>query len=134
MEGQTSRYLTTNTTLSRIVANMNKNSKIEIQSSFEPERAKDVVGKLILIGLTYFDQNGQVTEQKQLYGKITAANKSKISVRLQGVHKGEIFRLPPDTQALKEAQPGEYRLHATGDIVINPDLIVTYEINSSHEK
>jgi len=112
---------------------MNKNSKVDNQQSIDTNRAKDFIGKLVLIGLTYIDRKGLVTGQKELYGKITAISQYKITVKLQGIHKDEIFNLPPDPLVLKKAQAGEYKLHTTGEVVTDPDLLVTYEINASQK-
>jgi hypothetical protein len=95
----------------------------------ETERVESLIGKSILIGLTYIDSKGSITERKELHGKIIKINNSGISVKLQGIHNGENFRLPPNTKALKEASPGEYRLRTTGEVIINPDLFITYEVN-----
>jgi len=112
---------------------MNGNNETENRQLFDAKRAKHVVGKLILIGLTYIDNKGHITKQKQIYGKIISIDKSKISIGLQGTHQGELFNLPPDIPTLKEAQLGDYHLRETGEIVTNPDLLVTYDINSSSE-
>jgi hypothetical protein len=34
---------------------------------------------------------------------------------------GEEYTLPPDLDALRSAEPGEYELSGTGEVVVDPD-------------
>ena len=67
---------------------MKENNSKGKKSPSGPARAKSVVGKFVLIGLTYLDAEGQIVELRQYYGKITVANKHQISVKLQGLNEG----------------------------------------------
>lgn len=85
----------------------------------------DIVGKTLLIGLTYYSAEDEVIERRQLWGTVTEANKSHIQVKQ---NNGEIFSLPPDLSAIEKAPLGEYRLHSTGEVVVNPDFLTTLSI------
>lgn len=90
---------------------------------------KDLIGKILLVGITYADKDGNVKERKQFWGTVTAADKKKILIEQKN---GEIFSLPPDLSAIKPAPEGEYRLHSTGEVVVNPDFLSTW-VSESNE-
>lgn len=86
-----------------------------------------IVGKIILVGLTYTDSKENIIERKQFHGKIVDAdNENGISILIDG--KKDIFCLPPDLSAIQIASPGEYRLNKTSEVVVNPDLLSTWII------
>ena len=84
-----------------------------------------MIGKYLIIGLTYVDSNEEVIEQTQLHGRID---------RLEGqcfVFKkldGEEFSLPADLRAMSPAAPGCYKMRATGEVVEDPDYIMTWTV------
>jgi hypothetical protein len=89
--------------------------------------AASYIGKHLLIGMTYLDHKQELIEQKQFHGEIIRINDHEgIVIRLHGSDKE--FKLPPDTASLKAAPPGEYRLRATGEVVVNPDLLTTWTL------
>jgi hypothetical protein len=94
--------------------------------SFDAERASAMLGKHVIIGLTYCDDVGTLLEQVQLHGDITEADEQQIVIRLSG--SGEVFTLPPDLSAFVEAPPGEYRFRSTGEVVTDPDLMTQWTI------
>ena len=87
----------------------------------------DIVGKHVLIGLTYVDERGDVTRQEQRHGLIVRADDEGVTVQLAG-RTGDEMRLPPAREAFEPAAEGEYRLRQTGEVVVNPDLIATWTI------
>ena len=91
--------------------------------------AEDVVGKVVLVGLTYLESDGKVIEQQQFFGKVKSADRRKgILLSLQGQRLGDQYNLPPDTRALETASAGEYRIRGTGEVVIDPDYTVMFSI------
>ena len=89
---------------------------------FDHALAREVMGKYVLIGVTVLDHTGKLLEQKQFHGKVTQADpRSGFSIQLLGEREGEHEALPPDTRAFQKARPGEYRLKATGEVVVDPD-------------
>jgi hypothetical protein len=91
--------------------------------------AKDVVGKVVLVGLTYLEADGTLIEQQQFFGIVVSADSRKgILLSLRGQRAGEQDNLPPDTRAIEIASTGEYRLRATGEVVTDPDYTVMFSI------
>ena len=85
-----------------------------------------LIGKTILIGLTYYEADGKFVEQKQLFGTIKSFQRSSwIEVDLDD---GGTFDLPPDRSAIQPADKGEYRLRSSGKIVIDPDYLCSYTV------
>ena len=88
----------------------------------------DLIGKTLLVGITYYTKNGDLIERKQFYGKVVFADTSGITL-LQD--SGEKLELPPDLSSTKKAPRGEYRLHSTGETVKDPDFLSTWELYKS---
>ena len=42
----------------------------------------------------------------------------------------EPFTLPPESDAYSPADPGEYRLHSSGEVVSDPDYLTTWTVQS----
>ncbi len=94
-------------------------------NDLDEAKAADFIGKTILIGVTYEDHNGNVTERHQWFGTITSySNEEGINVRL--TDSDEFCCLPPSADAIHKADPGEYRLRSTGKVVENPDYLTTW--------
>ncbi len=88
-----------------------------------------IIGKTVLIGLTYVNTQGEAVRQAQLHGRIAEARPEEgIFVSIEG--QAEYFTLPPDLGALRPAAKGEYRLRSTGEVVVNPDFISNWTINA----
>ena len=91
----------------------------------------ELAEKTMLIGLSYYTGEGELLERKQCWGTEIEANEKRILVRL---NDGEILGLPPDLSSTRIAPPGEYRLRSTGEIVVNPDYLTTWNIHRSKEE
>lgn len=85
----------------------------------------DLLGKVILVGLTYYTHDHQLIEQKQYYGTVVRSDETCIVIRKEN---GEEFSLPPDLRSTKLAPAGEYRLRSTGEIVVDPDFLSTWNV------
>jgi hypothetical protein len=97
-------------------------------------RWKDLIGKRVLIGLTFVNKTGNVLEQRQLHGRIASAVEgSGITVDLDGNKAGESYSLPPDLRSVISAKPGEYTLRATGEVLINPDFLANFTITRASD-
>jgi hypothetical protein len=86
----------------------------------------EIIGKHVLVGMTYLDSKGDLIEQKQKHGVIVRADDEAVYVRAWDSE--DVFWLPPRLESFHEAETGEYRLRETGEIVTDPDLLATYEI------
>jgi hypothetical protein len=92
----------------------------------DEELAARVIGKHLLVGLTFLRHSGEIIEQKQLHGIVEQITRQAgIVLRLPD---GSAYRLPPDLRGIQEAPPGTYRSRATGEEVHNPDFLYTWTI------
>lgn len=102
--------------------------------AWDAELARPLLGKTVLIGLTYRTRDGSVDRQEQLYGTVRSIDaQAGIEVELAGTRLGDKYWLPPQTSNFHRASPGTYRLKATGEDVVNPDYVSTWEIGSPTE-
>ena len=98
---------------------------------FDQRRAQALVGKYVIIGLTYYDADDRLLEQRQVHGTIVAVHPELgIDVDLKGRRYGETFRLPPDLRPLRRARPGEYRLPSTGEVISDPDFECAWSVKA----
>jgi hypothetical protein len=106
------------------------NNEVEEEPPWNASLAKTLPGQMVLVGLAYFDADAEEPfEQQQMFGRVVSADARKgILLSLEGQRTGEQFNLPPDTRSFREAEPGEYRLRSTGEVVVNPDFSVTFSI------
>ena len=86
---------------------------------------ENLIGKTILVGMTFYNKNDEFVEQKQSWGKIVAVNENTIFIKQKD---GEEFSIPNDPSAIEPANPGEFRLRSTGEVVENPDFLSTWNI------
>ncbi len=95
---------------------------------FDTERAKDCLGKYVLIGITHVTQEDTLLGREELHGVIREVAPEGVRVELHGNRAGEIVQIPPALEFLSLASPGEYRLRSTGEVVVNPDLLWTWTV------
>ena len=88
----------------------------------------ELIGKTLLVGITYYTHDNEYIEQKQFYGTVTEANETVIRIKQKS---GAELTLPPDLSSTKRARPGEYKLRSTGEVVVNPDFFATWNINKA---
>lgn len=97
--------------------------------SWDEEFARRLVGKRVIVGLTRFDADGNLLEQRQFHGEIAdVAHDRGIAIRVAG--RSDLYWLPPDLRSFRLAPPGEYRLRATSEVVVNPDLMATWTVTA----
>jgi hypothetical protein len=83
-----------------------------------------MVGKYVLVGITYVDAADRPVEQRQFHGVIESANeRDGFAIR---VDDRTVEWLPPHVAAFENAAAGEYRLRSTGEVVTDPDLLSTW--------
>ncbi len=87
---------------------------------------ESLIGKHVLIGITYLDHDGHILEQTQMHGDIVGMTDEVITVKLAG--SGEEFTLPPDVEAFQKAPEGMYRLRSSGEQIVNPDLLTSWTV------
>ena len=85
----------------------------------------DLIGKVILIGVTYVDQEEQVLERKQWWGVIESASADD-GIRVNLKNSSDPCVLPPDLNAIRRAASGEYRLKESNEVIRDPDFLTTW--------
>ncbi len=85
----------------------------------------ELIGKIVLVGFTYYRKNGEFAERKQFFGKVFEVLESTVWIRK---NNGEEFSIPNDKNAIEIAPEGEYRLKTTGEVVVNPDYLSTWNV------
>jgi len=108
--------------------------KVEKMPNRKLEKAKEIIGKRVLIGISYFDHSGEAIDSEQMYGKVMSVHPDSVKVELEGLHNGEIFSMPRDLRALHKAEPGVYTLKSTGEEIENPDYTIAWNIIKPPEK
>ena len=83
-------------------------------------------GKVFLIGLTFTDKEGKVIERYQTHGTVKRLTNDGIFKIRRDDHS--IFQIPYEKETIRLAKDGKYREKSTGEIVEDPDFIMTWEI------
>ena len=92
----------------------------------------ELIGKHLLIGITFLDEDEHVIEQYQTHGIIMAINNDQGIVINKADGTGT-YVIPPDIENLHPALPGDYRIRTTGEIVVNPDFTCTWTVYATGE-
>ncbi len=99
----------------------------ESTSPFRDDEAARTIGKLVLVGVTYVDEAGELLEQVQFHGVVECAERDR-GFAIRRADTGQLEWLPPDPQAFRPAEPGEYRLRSSGEVVVDPDFLSTWTV------
>jgi len=91
------------------------------------DRLEDMLGKRLLVGIKYVDNHGRVVSQVGFCGHVVTVDPL---VSIEHGSPEQPFTLPPETDAYDVAGPGEYRLHASGEVVIDPDFLTTWTVHA----
>ena len=89
----------------------------------------EMVGAVLLVGVTYVDGSGDTESRVEFAGRVLAVS-PLVSIELAGE---EPFTLPADPEAYSRAQPGEYSLASTGEVVVDPDYTTVWTVESPTE-
>jgi hypothetical protein len=102
---------------------------------WDQEEADWLIGKSVLVGITWLEPDNETLKaQGQYYGKIVAADKQNgIKIECEGTWAGRTMGLPPDLRAFRPADPGEYKLRSTGEVVTDPDVLSTWTITAPYK-
>ena len=102
--------------------------------AWDIERAKWLVGKQVLVGITHLAADGKsVANKERFHGMIMAAVEGEgiTIVCLSGPNEGDTVTLPPVTSAYMDLKPGTYRLRATGEAIENPDVSISWTVKQA---
>ena len=92
------------------------------EPDIDPEFARDLIGATLLVGVSYY-RGEMLDRQEQFFGTVLGCSfEEGITLRLDD---GGTMDFPPVTNWVQPAPPGEYRLRATGRVVVNPDYLLT---------
>lgn len=90
----------------------------------------DLIGKYVIVGIPFLDDQGDVLECFQIHGPIASIDDENGIVIEKPDASGD-FSIPPDRSALRPARKGEYRLRGTSEIVDDPDFISTWTVEKT---
>ena len=86
--------------------------------------AAELLGTDVLVGVTMVDHAGRVKERRQFYGQVVQASAAD-GVTVVDTEGGEHW-LPFERDAYEPAEPGEYELRSTGQIVVDPTWLTKW--------
>lgn len=99
---------------------------MEQRPEFDREFANALIGKHVLVGLTYLNEAGDAEERLQVHGFVVRCDESLVEIEPWG--GGEPMTLPPDLRPFTPAPSGEYRLRSTGEVVVDPDFTASWTV------
>lgn len=85
----------------------------------------ELVGKAILVAMTFKNTAGDTVQEEQLFGRVFDTGPQGIVMLLEP--SGREFALPPHTRNLTPAEPRDYVLEPGGQTV-RPDFIATWTV------
>lgn len=90
------------------------------------EQLSVMVGQRLLVGITFLDESGNVTNAQQFCGLVLEVADGVVVVERPGEPEPAV--LPADVAAYRKAQSGRYTLRDTGEIVVDPDFVSTWQV------
>ena len=91
----------------------------------DEQLASEMIGKVVLVGVTMLNRNDEVLSQEQYFGTILRINEEDGLIICRADTGAEMW-LPPALEHYEPADLGEYRLRSTGHVVTNPDYLATF--------
>jgi hypothetical protein len=97
---------------------------------WDEDFAQALIGKTLMLGLTFLDDDGELLERQQFFGVVIEANdQTGIVLDLLGEQDGDIYTLPPQTSAITATPPGVTTLAGEA-----PDFVVNWTIHGSPDE
>ena len=87
----------------------------------------EIVGKTVVVGVSYYDENDILLDQKQFHGRIVGINQ-EIGIRYVDVETHTERVLPPRRDALFPAPKGWYREYTAKKVINDPDFISIWHV------
>ena len=91
------------------------------------ERLRHLVGTRLLVGISVRAPDGTLLRQEQFCGRVLDVAQGAVVVDRPHA-PGDPARLPADPAAYDVAAPGKYVLATTGETVVDPDYLTTWEV------
>jgi hypothetical protein len=89
--------------------------------------AAELLGTDVLVGVTLVDHAGRVTERRQFHGKVVRASVQDGVTLIDA--DGDEHWLPLNREAYEPAEPGEYELRSTGQVVVDPTWLTKWIVS-----
>ncbi len=93
---------------------------------------KEMVGKVLLVGLSYENEHGVITEQTEYCGTVIGVENDCVVVKPSDVDQCAV--LPLILDAYEKARPGVYSLRANGKTVKDPDYTCMFIVTDEKEE
>jgi hypothetical protein len=90
------------------------------------QQLRELVGRRLLVGITYLDGAGLATGTQQFCGRVLEVADGVVVVERPDSAQPAV--LPADAAAYQPAAAGGYRLSGTGEIVVDPDFVTTWRV------
>jgi hypothetical protein len=100
---------------------------------FDENLAGELVGKGLLMGITHRNHEGLTVRRSQVFGRVTVADRKR-GICVRNEQDGTDTWFPLDTRGIRPAPPREYRNRATGEVVNDPDYLVSWTITAGPPK
>ena len=92
-------------------------------------KAEEMIGKVVLVGVTRYGGDGQVQGLEQYAGTVLRISADE-GVVLADEDDGHEHYLPPMLDQYQRAEPGEYRMRNSGMIVVDPDYLTAWDLHA----
>jgi hypothetical protein len=89
-----------------------------------------LLGRHVLAGITLLGDNDELIDQFQVHGIVSAADDAGVVL-----DRGDepAYGLPPGPELFEPAESGEYTLRSTGEVVDDPDYLVSLSVHVSDQ-
>jgi hypothetical protein len=84
------------------------------------------------VGVSIRDADGRLLRQEQFCGRVLAVRDGVVVVHRPHAPEDPAV-LPADESAYEEAGPGRYVLSTTGETVVDPDYVTTWDVVSQDQ-
>lgn len=93
----------------------------------------DLVGKTVIVNLSYIDMSGKFLTDSEYYGTIVEASQTHgIIIERYGIN--DKVALPPQLDNFHPAPPGQYHLQKAQITVTNPDFVSNWRVTVKKSK
>lgn len=127
MEGDRALPRLVELTVTQAAASRTDSCRVSDQPPFWQEKANRMVGKTVLVGKTYLQDDREV-DRVQFHGPIEMVDE-RAGIAIRRFDNGEVEWLPPDLRAYFPAEKGVYTLKSTGEEVHDPDFLTTWTVD-----
>lgn len=95
--------------------------------NWDEDFARNLLGRTLLVGITYLEQDGSIAERQQIFGTVQSCN-AKTGIVITLKESGETFTVAPILEAIEPAKPGVYQMKDSDNVIINPDFTAMFSV------